>query len=281
MKITFWGTRGSIASPGPETVVYGGNTTCLEVSLASDCTIVIDAGTGIRRLGDHLLKRSENNCIHLLLTHIHWDHVLGFPFFAPLFKPSCHIVVDGSPRAMEGLQRVFSSNYIDGTWPLRFEDLKARIEHSQGLRNGSVEIEGTLVESHKIQHPQGGVGFKFTEDKKTFVFITDNELLDQGWSGTSFSDFVSFCSGADLLVHDCQYTTAEIQDRRGWGHSDVSSVSRLAIEAGVKRLFLFHHDPWRTDEGVASMVRECSELVAAKTPSIKVEGAREGLIVDL
>ncbi len=236
MKITFWGTRGSIASPGSETVRYGGNTTCLEVNLDSGRTIVIDAGTGIRRLGDHLLTRKEHLDIYLLLTHIHWDHILGFPFFGPLFNDGTRIVLDGSRRGLEGLKRVFSSNYIDGTWPIRFEDLRARIEPVQELRKGSMRIDDVLIESHPVQHPQGGLGFKFTEGKRVFVFLTDNELLDQGWAGTSFEDFVKFCRGADILVHDCQYTPEEINARRGWGHSDVDSVARLAIEAEVRQV---------------------------------------------
>lgn len=276
MKITFWGTRGSIASPGPETVLYGGNTTCLEVNLASGRTVVIDAGTGIRRLGDHLLATDRYQNIHLLLTHVHWDHVLGFPFFGPLFRDGSHIVVDGCRRGLEGLKRVLSSNYVDGTWPIRFEDLKARIEPTQELRKGPIYLDDVLVEAHPIQHPQGGMGFKFVENKRVFVFLTDNELLDRGWARTSFADFAKFCRGADLLVHDCQYSSEEIEARRGWGHSDVESVARLAVEAEVKKLLLFHHDPWRDDRGVAAMVERCAALVHAKNAGISVEGTREG-----
>ncbi|MBI5251718.1 MAG: MBL fold metallo-hydrolase [Desulfomonile tiedjei] len=281
MKITFWGTRGSIASPGPETVEYGGNTTCLEVNLDCGRIIVIDAGTGIRRLGDHLLRRNQHLDIYLLLTHVHWDHILGFPFFAPIFHDSSHIMLDGCRQGIEGLKRVFSSNYIDGTWPIRFEDLKARIEPSQEMRKGSIHFDDAVVEPHPIQHPQGGMGFKFIEGKRAFVFLTDNELLDNGWAGTSFKDFVRFCMAADILVHDCQYTSEEIQARRGWGHSDVESVARLAVEAEVKKLVLFHHDPWRTDEEAAALVESCAAMVHEKNPAIIVEGAREGGTMDL
>ncbi len=278
MEITFWGTRGSIASPGPETVLYGGNTTCVEVNLASGRTIVIDAGTGIRRLGDHLLSKGRHGHIHLLLTHIHWDHVLGFPFFGPLFRDGSHIVLDGCDRALEGLKRVLSSDYVDGTWPIGFEDLKARIEPAQELQNGSTHLDDATVEAHPIQHPQGGMGFKFVEDNKVFVFLTDNELLEHGRAGTSFNDFVSFCRGADLLVHDCQYTIDEIESRRGWGHSDVESVARLARAADVKRLLLFHHDPWRDDRGIDLIVERCAAIVNQANAGISVEAAREGRI---
>jgi phosphoribosyl 1,2-cyclic phosphodiesterase len=276
MKITFWGTRGSIASPGPETVTYGGNTTCVELMLASGRTVVIDAGTGMRTLGDAILKRDGPVNIHLLMTHVHWDHLMGFPFFGPLYDPTARVVVDGCRRGIESLKRIFSTNYVDGVWPVRFEDLKARIEPSQYLLKGRLELDDTLVEAHQLQHPQGGMGFKFSENSGSFVFLTDNELLERGWAGSSAKDFVRFCRDADLLVHDCQYLPEEIAMRRGWGHSDLDSVIRLALEAGVKRLLLFHHDPWRTDQAVADMVARGEEILLKANSSITVDAAREG-----
>lgn len=277
MKITFWGTRGSIASPGPDTVVYGGNTTCVEVSISSGRTVIIDAGTGIRNLGDSLLHRDGPVDVHLLMTHVHWDHLTGFPFFAPLFDGTARIVVDGCRRGIEGLKRVFSRNFVDGTWPIRFEDLKAHIQAGQELLKGRMELDGTIVESHQIQHPQGGMGFRFTEASGTFVFLTDNELLEKGWSGSSMKDFVRFCSEADLLVHDCQYLPEEMELRRGWGHSDLASVARLAMEAGVEKLLLFHHDPWRKDDGVAEMVSRVRAIVQSAGSNVQVDAARDGM----
>jgi phosphoribosyl 1,2-cyclic phosphodiesterase len=282
MKIAFWGVRGSIAAPGPETVYYGGNTTCLEITTTAGQTIIVDAGTGMRLLGPTLLARDRRPNLHLLMTHIHWDHLMGFPFFAPLFQGDSHIIVDGFHRGMEGLKRIFSSNFIDGTWPIRFEDLKARIESKHVLPRKTWFLEGMRVEAHPIQHPQGGLGFKFKEESGTFVFLTDNELLDHGWTGTSFKDFVEFCRGVDLLVHDCQYTLEEIEQRRGWGHSDVRSVARLAAASGVKRLVLFHHDPWRTDEGVRALCEQCAEIIhETGVTSIEVTTAREGMLLEV
>lgn len=282
MKITFWGVRGSIAAPGPETVFYGGNTTCLEITTAAGQTVVVDAGTGMRLLGDSLLARSACQRLHLLMTHIHWDHLMGFPFFAPLFLGDSHIQVDGFGRGMEGLKRIFSSDFIDGTWPIRFQDLKARIESGHILSRKHLLLEGMEVQSHPLYHPQGGMGFKFKEPFGTFVFLTDNELSDNAPLGVCAKDFVSFCREADLLVHDCQYTEAEIDRRLGWGHSDVRSVARLALDAGVKRLVLFHHDPWRTDAGVRSMLARCAELLdRAKGATIEVASAREGMVLEV
>lgn len=279
MEIKFWGVRGSIAAPGPDTVVFGGNTTCLEITLSSGRTVIIDAGTGIRTLGDHLSRKMEDVDIHLLITHIHWDHLVGFPFFSPLFKESTHIVVDGFNKAMDGLRNVFSRNLVDGTWPVTFDSLLARIKADDQLTKGRLDIDDTRIESHMLHHPQGGLGYRFTEPTGTFVFLTDNELLEEGWKGACFKDFVNFCKDADLLVHDCQYMPDEYSLRKGWGHSDVEAVSRLAVEAGVSRLILFHHDPWRRDQDMEMMIVRCADMISSKAPHISVDGAREGAVV--
>jgi len=281
MKITFWGTRGSIAAPGPDTVIYGGNTTCVEVTLCSGRTVVIDAGTGIRTLGDALLSRGSSVEILLLVTHVHWDHLWGFPFFGPLFRPNTRISVDGCRMGLEGLKRVFTRNYLDGTWPIRFEDLSARIEPALQLPFRPIFVDSTAVESCRLHHPQGGLGFKFTEESGVFVFLTDNELVENGWKGASFKDFVKFCANADLLVHDCQYLPEELEIRKGWGHSDINSVAKLALEAGVKRLLLFHHDPSRTDRAEADMVQRCREYLDAAGAAVDADAAREGQTVEV
>lgn len=281
MRITFWGTRGSLASPGPDTVVFGGNTTCLQVTLSSGRTIIVDAGTGIRNLGDSLSATGKKVDVYLLMSHIHWDHLLGFPFFSPIFSRDTRIVVDGCSRSLEGLKRLLSSNYVDGTWPLTFEDLQARIEPSSQLPSGKLIIDEALVESHMLHHPQGGLGFKFTEKGQSLVFLTDNELLDSGWKGACFHDFVKFCRGTDVLIHDCQYLPEEITIRKGWGHSDLDSVARLAVQAEVKRLILFHHDPWRKDDALVHMEARCRATLADAGSSVPVEAAKEGAFLEL
>jgi phosphoribosyl 1,2-cyclic phosphodiesterase len=275
MKITFWGTRGSIAAPGSETVVYGGNTTCVQLTLSSGRVLVIDAGTGIRPLGDTLLDEGRTDDLILLLTHIHWDHIMGFPFFRPIFEPETRIAVGGCNKALEGLRHAFNTQFLDGTWPLGFDDLKARIEPRIELGEGRTAIDDTVVLSHRLQHPQGGVGFRFFEGARSLVFLTDNELREDGWAGVTFQDFVTFCRGADILVHDCQYLPEEMDTRRGWGHSDAEAAARLAVEAEVGKLILFHHDPWRTDLEVAMMTERCREYVTRLGASLPVQAARE------
>jgi len=275
MRIKFWGTRGSIAVPGRQTIRYGGNTTCLEITLESGRVVVVDAGTGIRPLGDKLAKENERVDIHLLVTHIHWDHVLGFPYFMPLYRASSHILVDGYPTCVNGLRNTFDNKMGDGFFPVKFADLKAEIQYLEILKHRPLEIDGTVIDAIPLHHPQGGFGFRFREGEKTFVFLTDNELRKEAWKGRSFDDYVDFCRNADLLIHDAQYTPEEIEERRDWGHSDYRSAFDLAYAAGVKNLFLFHHDPSRTDAEVSLIQNNCDALAREKKSSLIIDAAQE------
>ena len=202
MKVRFWGTRGSIPVPGKDTINYGGNTTCAEVTLESGTRVIIDSGTGIRALGDHLSSEGKAVNIHLLITHIHWDHVAGFPFFAPIHDPSTKISVDGFPTCMKGLKIPFDNKMSDGFFPVKFEDLKAEINFLDKLNHGPLEIDGVVIDTIPLQHPQGGFGFRFRDGKNTVVFLTDNELTKEALREKSPEDYVSFCKNADILVHD-------------------------------------------------------------------------------
>ncbi len=275
MKIKFWGTRGSIPVPGKDTTTYGGNTTCVEITLRSGRTVIIDAGTGIRSLGEKLAKEKKHYDIHLLITHIHWDHVLGFPFFSPIYDPASKISIDGHRTCLKGLRYTFDNKMGDGFFPIKFDDLKAEIKYLEKLPEGPLEIDGTLIESIPLQHPQGGLGFRFREGEKILVFITDNELRDDAWEGRTPDEYAEFCKGADVLIHDSQYTPEEINSRRGWGHSDYRSAFELARKAGVGELILFHHDPPRTDAEVERIERACAELARKDSPGMKVKAARE------
>jgi len=276
MKIRFWGTRGSVPVPGKDTIIYGGNTTCVEITLETGKTIIIDAGTGIRALGEQLSAEGKAVSIHLLITHIHWDHVAGFPFFAPIHDPATRISVDGFHTCMKGLRIPFDNKMSNGFFPVKFDDLKARIKYLDKLKSGPLEIDGTVVDCIPLQHPQGGFGFRFREGAKTFVFLTDNELTEKELSGGSSQDYISFCRDADVLVHDAQYLPEEIDERRGWGHTDYKTAVKLAGEAHVKKLILFHHDPSRKDPEIASIVTHCRELADRNNAEIIIDAAEEG-----
>ena len=276
MKVKFWGTRGSIASPGKDTIVYGGNTCCVEILLNCGETVIIDAGTGMRPLGDHLMALGKAVDIHLLMTHVHWDHVQGFPFFDPVFKPTTKISVDGTRRCIKGLRAIFDNKIGDGFFPIKFEDLGADIRYLDQLHYGPLKIHNTTIRTIELQHPQGALGFRFEEDNKSFVFITDNELTRKIRQGKRIEDFVPFCKNADILVHDAQYIPEEIEVHRGWGHSDYSTALELAMKAGVKHLLLFHHEPSRTDTQEALIEKKCRELAKNHNADIMIEAAREG-----
>jgi phosphoribosyl 1,2-cyclic phosphodiesterase len=275
MRVKFWGTRGSIAAPGKDTTLYGGNTTCLEVILDSGKRVVLDAGTGIRLLGQHLSAAKEKVAIHLLITHIHWDHVLGFPFFAPLFDTATEIQVDGYHTCMKGIRYPFDTHMGDGFFPVKFNDLKAKFTYLERMKHGPLVIDGVTVDPIPLQHPQGGFGFRFRERKRTLVFITDNELREDAREGRRPQDYAKFCKDADVLIHDAQYTPEEIDPRRGWGHSDYTATCKLALEAHVKRLILFHHDPSRKDDEVTAIQKHCEELIRQSDPDMIIEAARE------
>jgi len=176
---------------------------------------------------------------------------------------------------MNGLKSTFDNKMGDGFFPVKFADLKASITYPEKLRHGSLEVDGTVISSAPLHQPQGGLAFRFKEGNKIFVFMTDNELREDGWKGRRPKDYIKFCKDADILVHDCQYTPEEIGDRRDWGHSDYSSAFAMADRAHVKRLVLTHHDPARTDLQVTALTAECKALARAKGSGMVIEAAME------
>ena len=276
MKVHFWGTRGSIPVPGKDTMIYGGNTTCLEITLGTGKKIIIDAGSGIRSLGDKLISLEDSVDILLLITHIHWDHVLGIPFFAPIYKRSTRIAIDGFTNCMKGLRTPFDNNRGDGFSPIKFNELKAGIRHIDIINHEPLRIDDVIIESIPLQHPQGGVGFRFREEGKSLVFLTDNELTNDAWAKRHPEDYFQFCKDADILIHDAQYTPEERDARKGWGHSDYASVLDLAIKSHVKKIILFHHDPSRKDPEVLALTNRCRELARINKADIEIDAAKEG-----
>ncbi len=274
MEIRFWGTRGSIPAPGPETLEFGGNTTCVEVILSSGRRVVIDGGTGLRLLGREFSRHDSPCHFHLLLTHGHWDHLLGIPFFSPIYRETTEILVDGWPPAFQAMTRVFDSHMGDGFFPVAFDHLKARIDYINRLAHGPLELDGTLIEAIILNHPQGGMGFRFREGRYTMAFITDNEL--SAGQGNRMPDFIRFVEGCDLLIHDAQYLPSDLPERLGWGHSCYEEVVKLAQQARVRNLILTHHDPSRSDTAVKEIVEQARELAGAHNYPEFIDAAREG-----
>lgn len=255
MRIKCWGSRGSIPVSGAEYLKYGGDTTCLEIRAESGQTIIVDAGTGIRRLGSRLLK---DNILkyHFIFTHAHWDHLLGFPFFKPLYTGETELHMHRCPFGKKFVETMLSKVMAPPHFPVRYTDVRAKIRYESACPD-RFDIGSVTVIPIPISHPDGGSGYQFIENGKKFVFLTDNELGYVHPGGMPFEAYREFCEGADLLIHDAEYTPEEYRKTVEWGHSMVSDVIRLAVQAGVKCLGLFHLNQDRTDLQMDDIVADC------------------------
>ena len=280
MKITVWGCRGSLPTPGRNTLRYGGNTTCLEILLNDGTLIVLDAGSGMRKLGKKLVKEQGPNEMYLFLTHSHWDHLMGFPFFVPGYLDRYTIKVRGGPKARRSLRAYLKHQMEPPYFPVRFDAMKAHFDFAKGDPEKKTIGSATVVPI-RLNHPNGGYGFKFVEDGRSFVFLTDNELTYGHDGGLTVDEYISFCDGADLLFHDAQYTDEEYRLTRGWGHTRFDTATDLAVRAQVKRFGLFHHDPDHTDDAMDGFVAGCSQRIAKSGARIDCFGVQEGMEIDL
>ena len=280
MRIKIWGCRGSIPSPGCATRCYGGNTTCLEVRLDNGTLVVIDAGTGIRELGNAMLKDRGPRELYLLLTHAHWDHLQGFPFFVPAYMQEYSIRVRSGPLARESLERFLAHQLDPPFFPVTFGELKAHFDFDSAYGR-ELSIDGTSIRPIMLNHPNGGYGYRFVFRGKKFVFLTDTELGQEHPGGLPRGEYLDFCRNADLLIHDAQYTEAEYQRSRGWGHSTYLAAAQFALEAGARRLALFHHDPLHADRDIDRFVRECVHLIRRQGSRMSCFAAREGMEITL
>jgi phosphoribosyl 1,2-cyclic phosphodiesterase len=284
MRIKIWGCRGSITTPGPTTLRYGGNTTCLEIRAATGPRLIVDAGSGVRQLGKALIQEEDNTPIRFFFTHSHWDHLAGFPFFQPAYSGNSSITFCSGPHAQDSIKRYLSHQMKPPYFPVDFNLLKAkfdfRCQHPDG-KSATCLLAGLEVCPIPLNHPNGGYGYKFIEQGKTFLFLTDNELGFQHAGGLGRQDYAKFSQGVDLLFHDAQYTDEDYKRTRGWGHSTFEDATDLAIEAGVKRLGLFHHDPDRSDDDLDRQVKFCQERIRLAGSPVECFAAAEGMVIDL
>jgi phosphoribosyl 1,2-cyclic phosphodiesterase len=288
LELRFWGTRGSIPTPGAHTVRYGGNTPCVEVRTETGWLVILDAGTGIRELGRALLATNGGGqaarpvAADIFLTHAHWDHIQGIPFFAPIFQPGNHFTIWGSKALRTSIDQVIRDQMSPVVFPVSFEELNARIdfcEIAEERRTGN----GYEVTAFAVQHPGGALGYRFssgTPNARSFVYVSDNELSPHETYRTPDSwrsDLVAFVRGAAVLIHDSMYTADEYARHRGWGHSTYDDAVALALEAGVEELVLFHHRPERSDEDVDRALARCRGLVSERGARLRVTAAAEGM----
>ena len=287
--LTIWGARGSIPTPGATTMRYGGNTPCIAVERlggGSDVRVVIlDAGTGIRPLGSDLLERAaEGLQVDLLLSHTHWDHIQGLPFFGPVFAKGNAVRIWGSKQGNVDLGEILRQQMHPVVFPVPIDQLAAdlQVEH---VGPGSFEIDGFAVQAMRLRHPGDTLAYRLApiEGGAATAYVTD---LPQGQGdydvGSDWrSKFVEFLSGVDLLIHDAMYKPADLDRHRGWGHSSWEEAVDLAVEAKVERLVLFHHRPEHDDAAMDEVVEAAQSAVEERGVSLEVLAATEGMKLTL
>jgi phosphoribosyl 1,2-cyclic phosphodiesterase len=296
LRMKFWGVRGSIPTPGPTTLEYGGNTSCIEVR-ADNQIIILDAGTGLRLLGRELLAEFGDQPLDLtlLLTHTHWDHIQGLPFFPPVWRPQNKLRILGFEGARLGLASVLTSQMETPFFPIGLREVPANVRIEE-LSETSFSLGKIQVRACRAHHPGICVGYRLTADGRSIAFFPDNELRQtvnrtaqepkaEGTSADSDSTKAAlreFLNGVDVLIMDTQYTREEYPAHVGWGHGCLDEVVALALEAEVKTLFLFHHDPDHDDAKITQMTEYARKIVGAqKNGTMRIEAAREGLVVEV
>jgi CheY-like chemotaxis protein/phosphoribosyl 1,2-cyclic phosphodiesterase len=289
LLLRFWGTRGSIASPGSSTIRYGGNTSCVEVLTDAGKRFIFDCGTGARGLGGYLLGNAPQPIgANILLSHTHWDHIQGFPFFAPLFIPGNRFTVCGPQGANSSLPDVLSGQMEYTYFPVELEQLGAEISY-RDLNEGAMELDGVRFTAQFLNHPAIALGYRIEADGVSLLYLCDHEPY---WESLWRSDaepgrlesilhdgdrrHAAFMQNADVVIHDAQYTPEEYPAKKNWGHSTYSYVAQIAAAANVKRLFLTHHDPTHSDEFLDGVEERAREIAARLHSPVRISCAAEG-----
>lgn len=285
-NITFWGTRGSIPTPGPNTARYGGNTPCVAVAGRADQLVILDAGSGIRPLGQQLAREAASGAsLDILLSHTHWDHIQGLPFFQPLYAKGNSVRIYGAPQAGVPLERILDRQMDPMVFPVPLRALSADLTISE-VGTGEFEIDGFRVQAYQLRHPGTTLGYRLTpvSGGASVAYLTDNELGSGGnydvpadWR----AGLVQFLDGVQVLIHDAMYPDQLLDKRAGWGHSSPGQAIELARDAGVAHLLLFHHEPEHGDEELDRVLADARALARRSAPKLVVDAAREGLTLNL
>lgn len=285
LSLRFWGTRGSIASSGPLTQKYGGNTPCTELR-AGQLQIIIDAGTGLRELGNAMMQKSQGKPLesHIFIGHTHWDHIQGFPFFTPAYLPQNKISLYGVHGTSQSFADVLGGQMHPTYFPVGLRDMasKPRIHEL----SGPTQLGPVKITYHYLNHPGITVGFRIETQNWVVSYLSDHEpygrLNNAGEFSTKEDDAVArFVWGSDILISEAQYTDEEYRLKKSWGHSTFTDVLGLAAKAEVKQLALFHHDPAHTDEMMDRYVEECRAHARKMDYEMSCFGAQEGMILTL
>jgi phosphoribosyl 1,2-cyclic phosphodiesterase/CheY-like chemotaxis protein len=287
MRVRFWGTRGSIAKPGPSTLRYGGNTSCVEVRSAAGTLVVIDCGTGAHELGKMLVETGPRPLIgHMLISHTHWDHIQGWPFFAPLFVPGNEWDIYAPHGLAESVRETLAGQMQYTYFPVLLEQLSATIRYHE-LVEGVFRIGDIKVKTQYLNHPALTLGYRLEADGTAVVYACDHEpysrqmAIGLGEPNRQDQRHVDFLAGADLVIHDAQYTVGEYEEKIGWGHSTAEYAVEIGRIAGVKAIALTHHDPLRDDGGIDDLVKRVRATLIGKVGAPSVFAAAEGPVLEL
>ncbi len=275
MYIKCWGSRGSTPVSGQNYLKYGGSTTCMEIRTQENEIIIVDAGTGIRRLGNQLMAEGVTK-FNFIFTHAHWDHLMGFPFFKPLYSKRAKFRMYRCPFHSKFVETILSKVMAPPNFPVKYSDLKAEMTYETACPT-TFDIGSITVTPIPLSHPNGGSGYKFTEDGKSFVFLTDNELGFVHPGGLPVEDYLEFSKGANLLIHDGEYTPEEYKMRIEWGHSTYIDALNLGIDAGVKKLGLFHINQERFDPEMDMIVNDCNRIISQNGNNIECFAVSEDM----
>ncbi|HEY2711723.1 MAG TPA: response regulator [Chthoniobacterales bacterium] len=296
--VRFWGVRGSIPTPGIQTAMFGGNTSCVEVRVGEQI-IILDAGSGIRALGQSLMREFRNKPLEItmLVTHTHWDHIQGFPFFIPAYNPKVDVRIVGYEGAMHGLRSALFEQMQSAFFPVGLNQMASHVTFEE-LSEMEFQLGAVKVRSMFANHPGICLGYRLTTPHGDIVYMPDHEAYERheierqklaGETSPRSLDYarlqdkkvIEFIRAADVVIGDTQYDKVEYPTRLGWGHTCADDAVELAMKAGVKHLFLFHHDPDHHDDKMVSMITEAEQRVAAAGSSLIVSAAREGAEVVL
>jgi phosphoribosyl 1,2-cyclic phosphodiesterase len=281
MNIRFWGTRGSIPVPGKSAAKYGGNTPCVELRSA-DNLFILDGGSGMRELGNKLIQENTVKDIHILISHYHWDHIQGIPFFKPLYNKNYNLVFYGLSTSHYSLEKLLSSQMAPEHFPISIEEVSASVQFRNIYPDDNLEFGELKITTYQANHPSVTLVYKFEKGNKSFIYMTDNELkFEQNKNSVEYKNLVEFCRGCDYLIHDAMFDEESEQNSRGWGHSSNISLAEFAIHCNTKNIVLFHYNPDYSDQKINTLLQETKKYFKSRKSLINCIASKEGLEIKL